>query len=646
MLLRVLFFAVFCGTATAATYYVDFDSGSDSNNGISTATPWKHCPGDPNATAAAGIVLSPGDTVNFKGGVRYRGRIQVTAGGTSASRIIYNGNSGWGVGKAIIDGSVPLPLQRCTGNGTGVGQVPNANYASIYSAPLPANSNVLAPVLENDVWLALAQSAPQPVPFFWKDVQHFHTSGTVSATSTVDPTRLNQADPAYWVGAYVVMRANPGNDAVLSKITAFDPATRTISYGNAGNVHSDRYAIVSEPRLLSGPGQYAIDETRQLVFVWPLANPAAVTIGVQPFGFHTNGCSYVSISGFVISGQYGTTYATGRAIAGSNSTPTNGVIISNCDIRNHESHGASGATYLLGAGAAENEVNGCTFSYLHGRGPFIAGSRIAVRNSEISYVDGTCIYSQNGPGAFPNVNGEISGNYIHHVSGVHQNGITVYGEAGGSGASYAAANWKIFGNRVLGMVNPYGNGALTLQGHRNMLVYNNVFEADGGCPIDNLAAGSEYFRFYNNTVTVPPNTRGSPIAGVVRLFGLANSATNEFRNNICNGLIIADAGSGSKVDWSRLTHTNNLYTALSSSQSAQLGWIPGPGEATATAAAIFVDPSKSDYNPRRTGPAMAAGTALSSYFTTDLPERLRVDLWEIGAYEYYVLHGKPPIWGQ
>ena len=40
---------VFAASALAATYYVDYQNGSDTNNGTSTATPWKHCRGDSNA---------------------------------------------------------------------------------------------------------------------------------------------------------------------------------------------------------------------------------------------------------------------------------------------------------------------------------------------------------------------------------------------------------------------------------------------------------------------------------------------------------------------------------------------------------------------------------------------------------------------
>ena len=101
-------------------YFVDFDNGNDANSGTSPGSPWKHAPGDDNATGAANIILQPGDTVVFKGGVVYsgtstqRGDRRVVApnnSGTSVSPItLISGHmlsSPWGTGRAVIDGGGP-----------------------------------------------------------------------------------------------------------------------------------------------------------------------------------------------------------------------------------------------------------------------------------------------------------------------------------------------------------------------------------------------------------------------------------------------------------------------------------------------------------------------------------------------------------
>jgi|WetSurMetagenome_2_1015567.scaffolds.fasta_scaffold00368_9 parallel beta-helix repeat protein len=92
----------------AATYYVDFSNGQNSNSGRSQALAWKQSPGDASATLVpAQTALFAGDTVLFKGGVAYKGQICVKWSGTgSAAPVTFDGNSAgtWGTGKAIIDG--------------------------------------------------------------------------------------------------------------------------------------------------------------------------------------------------------------------------------------------------------------------------------------------------------------------------------------------------------------------------------------------------------------------------------------------------------------------------------------------------------------------------------------------------------------
>jgi hypothetical protein len=95
------------------TYYVDFSAGSDTADGKSQATAWKHAPGDMNATGnAQSAMLVPGDVVLLKGGVVYEGTISLTTSGTSSQPIVLEGGpqQGWGTGMAVIDGQNTLAL--------------------------------------------------------------------------------------------------------------------------------------------------------------------------------------------------------------------------------------------------------------------------------------------------------------------------------------------------------------------------------------------------------------------------------------------------------------------------------------------------------------------------------------------------------
>ena len=108
-------------TTNGPTYYVDFASGNDGNSGTSTTAPWKHAPGDINATGAANITLHPGDTVVFKGGVVYQGTNTSQSGSRAVVAPNNSGSSGnpialisghvhssaWGTGRAVLDGRGP-----------------------------------------------------------------------------------------------------------------------------------------------------------------------------------------------------------------------------------------------------------------------------------------------------------------------------------------------------------------------------------------------------------------------------------------------------------------------------------------------------------------------------------------------------------
>jgi hypothetical protein len=110
----LLLILALCSQALAVTYYVDYDAGSDANNGTSTGTPFKRCPGMATATGNAAITLQSGDVVNFKGGVTHI----LDASISCEPGVTYDGNA-WGTGVAILDG------QNTTGNGFVLGATDN-----------------------------------------------------------------------------------------------------------------------------------------------------------------------------------------------------------------------------------------------------------------------------------------------------------------------------------------------------------------------------------------------------------------------------------------------------------------------------------------------------------------------------------------
>src|SRR4030042_5645285 len=156
--LGILFFAE---GSLAATYYIDFDGGSDTANGTSLATPWKHSPGDSAATGVPGAAnLTAGNTYCFKGGVIYQGSITIDGDGTSNdNRITLDGEcAGWGTGKAETTHSRAFNPSW-------------TNYSgSIYYATLPDNVSAMTPWFENGAMLQVAQDPNPPSVFQWSDI--------------------------------------------------------------------------------------------------------------------------------------------------------------------------------------------------------------------------------------------------------------------------------------------------------------------------------------------------------------------------------------------------------------------------------------------------------------------------------------------
>src|SRR5690348_9641816 len=108
VLRRILFAATFvflfvllgltvnANTGHAATYYVSFSGGSDTNNGTATGTPWK------TLAKVTSLTFSAGDQILLKSGDTWSGGQTLTlhGSGTSANPIIL---SSYGTGaKPII----------------------------------------------------------------------------------------------------------------------------------------------------------------------------------------------------------------------------------------------------------------------------------------------------------------------------------------------------------------------------------------------------------------------------------------------------------------------------------------------------------------------------------------------------------------
>lgn len=122
MTLLLLLLMLMSCAAHAATYYVDPQSGSDTNNGTSTSTPWQTVPGTRTANdsgflrTAWGSIngttrIAPGDVIELRAGRSMTsaigGRWQIDTNyyqdGTVGSPIVVRVSSSWGSGHFVYD---------------------------------------------------------------------------------------------------------------------------------------------------------------------------------------------------------------------------------------------------------------------------------------------------------------------------------------------------------------------------------------------------------------------------------------------------------------------------------------------------------------------------------------------------------------
>ncbi|MGD0976781.1 MAG: choice-of-anchor Q domain-containing protein [Minisyncoccia bacterium] len=111
LIIPAIFFGIFCfaKSSFAATYYVDFSGGNDSNSGLSTGSPWAHAPGDTNGPTRT---IAAGGSIIFKGGVVYHGTITVSSAnysnGVAGNLITLKSGdllaTPWGSGRTVIEG--------------------------------------------------------------------------------------------------------------------------------------------------------------------------------------------------------------------------------------------------------------------------------------------------------------------------------------------------------------------------------------------------------------------------------------------------------------------------------------------------------------------------------------------------------------
>jgi len=591
-----------------ASWFVDNAAGNDANAGTSTSAPFRHCPGDADATGnAASCTPAAGDVVNFKGGVTYRGQIQVKSSGASGSPILYDGNSGWGTGKAILDGSTVL-----TGWALHAGNV--------YSVDAPSGYNFWVPVFEDDTILDLSQYPKQTEPFFIDDLDDFATIpaaelSRLTTTTLVDTSYFTQADPSYWVGAYALIWCGP-NIVVPTLITAYDPATHKITFNDVGQTlytgRDVKWSVVNHPDLITQAGEYAYRGGK--IYAW-LRNPgmSEISVGSKQWVFNIYQKSYITIDGFIAQKCVGldNEYNLGSPVVVGEweNAPwdTHHIVVRDVESRLFRSYeGAPGISVRF---ADTVLIDNCTVhdcQMANGIKADDGSTNVTIQNCDVYRAGYTGIWMKQVTG------GVIYNNKVHDLYATHGNGISVYQSCNGV---------VVAKNRVYDV----GGYSLTLSASANLYFLNNVLLNQ----IGEWGSESSGLIYFLNNLMLSSETNTLYVGGD----SAGSTATYRVLNNVISG-----GGFGSTCN-STIDHRHNIYTALRWDQSASDFGVGESQQALSSLLTVGVDGA---FTLAANSPVIGAGLDVSSYFPPGwTPEQVFGDsgylsgggAWMTGAYQ-------------
>jgi len=563
----------------AATYYVDFDAGSDAAAGTSPQAAFKHCPGDPAAEGtAAQTTFAPGDTIVFKGGVIYRGNLEIPWSGELGKPVTYDGNSAgdFGRGPAVLDGGEPITgWRRCASPEECGG---NPNWRKIYTATIPGGAKGLtalsAGLVQDDRMLFPAQHPNPEDPFYSGDERSYLVVDPAPTSTTLADARLAEIGGRLLVGAYLYVTTEH-NMVEYLPITAWDAASNTVTFRKAYRQPRRRYAIVNclSAAVLDRPGEYVFVEKPgagggHAVAVWPWddKDPARcrMTFTVRGVGieFGRRGIKHVTLRGLRIQNFR-------QAIHGQN---VEGVTIRDNEITRIRTVGAGSAVYFVRANdhmVSGNHIHDCPRSNA-------VGTRIG-RN--VVYRDNRVRMVGRSPLRFYDIqHGQIVGNTVTDCRGVHSNPLTIY---------LGCRDILVARNEV-----HRSNIGITLQSAERIYVINNVFTAPSGATVG-IWPGSptRHYYFLNNFIGLDDAA-----------FYVNDRSAEAFvvKNNIITGVEGYPLKPGN-------TLSHNLYVGVRKHLNE--------GEFTvADLAAVVADPAAWDFRPKPAGPAVDMGTDVSKYY--------------------------------
>lgn len=606
--LRILAACLCLGAVDAAVYHVDFAAGDDARPGLTPEQAWKHAPGDPAATLGpAQVKLAGGDTVRFRAGVVYRGSIKVPASGAPEARIVYTG-SGWGEGRAIIDGSDPVTgWQRCASAEEAYG---NPHFAEIFATTVEAASPFRINLHETDAKTGsddFLWPAQEPNPkdfFFYNRTDSFWTvkHADISRTAIVSE-HLDQKSADHYQDALALVWVND-NRIRLREIESFIPAEKRITFKDLGEntIYPERdqfFAIKNSPHAIDTPGEFFLSrpgaDGKRRLLLWPRHGERLderISAARRSRGIDLGSCSHIEVSGFEIRKFSGAGMFDGTGIVANADAakPSSGLCIRNNLIRHNASdENGYGGIHLGSTRGARVEDNHVAWN-IGNRGIFLSDIEDAVvRRNRIEFAGGTGLPIYRGRRV------QVLDNVISDIYATHANGLTLY---------IACQDVLVAGNRITDAQTP-----ITFQDSGNLWFINNVTDGNG----------------VNKNVNEWPNTKRGPWATGRIVFlnntfvratvgaALSIGGDPEKEYLVVNNILDGGAFSHKRPDLVKRSH--NLYTGLNNFQDQRYGWKLAEGEAKVPdLGLLFQDPKALDYRLLPEGPMRGSGKDVSDLY--------------------------------
>lgn len=407
-------------------FYIDFENGNDTANGLSPATAWKRAPGDSKAEGKAkSTKLQAGDTLRFRGGVRYRGNIKTNAKGTEDEPIIFDGSS-WGSTKAVIDGSDPLPMAtRCRS----AAECLNApNWRQLMRVAVPVNASWDRWLFSSDKAMQLAQW-PSVGPWEYDDTDLYASipkadynqlkAGFIPVSI---PVNLQTGSPVLALWHYTNEIAHSTNFQIRSNGINFSHRYYA-PYTNKDN----KFAIMNTPMAIDAPGKYAISSKDGIAVFYPDGAAARpISIASHRPGIELSNAQNIVIRGFSFTNFASRSQEISRdMIAGtpilSTTSNTANVTITDNHINSFVLMTQQAGIRLAKATGVIIKRNSLTWGP-YSTAIYVSDSKgpATIACNHISYV------GRNGLRLLNMFQAELLGNKVEHLHGIHGAGVNLY----------------------------------------------------------------------------------------------------------------------------------------------------------------------------------------------------------------------------